>query len=100
VPDRVAVPSPLSVRLMPDGRVPVSPIDGMGAPVVVTVKVPADPSEKLVLLGDVMAGADVAGVTVSEKVVEWVVDEPVPVTVMVEVAIGVDDDVVMVMVEL
>ena len=37
---------------------------------------------------------------VSEKVVEWVVDEPVPVTVMVEVAIGVDDDVVMVMVEL
>src|SRR5664280_1388986 len=42
----------------------------------------------------------VTGVTVSEKVVEWVIDEPVPATVMVEVAIGVDDDVVMVMVEL
>ncbi|HEV3281997.1 MAG TPA: hypothetical protein VG032_10380, partial [Acidimicrobiales bacterium] len=41
-----------------------------------------------------------AGFTVREKVVEWVADDPVPVTVMVEVPVGVEDEVVTVMVEL
>jgi hypothetical protein len=47
------------------------------------------------------AGDEVdTGLTVREKVVEWVADDPVPVTVMVEVPVGVVDEVVTVMVEL
>ena len=40
------------------------------------------------------------GFTVREKVVAWVAEAPVPVTVMVEVPVGVGDEVVTVMVEL
>jgi hypothetical protein len=47
------------------------------------------------------AGADtLTGLTVREKVVAWVAETPVPVTVMVEVPIGVDVEVVTDMVEL
>src|SRR6185503_1757480 len=47
VPARVAVPSPLSVKLTPDGRLPVSVIVvAVGA--VVTVNVPAEPTAKVV----------------------------------------------------
>lgn len=56
VPDNVAVPLPLSTKLMPAGNVPVSEIAGVGLPVVVTSNVPADPAVKVVELADVMAG--------------------------------------------
>ncbi len=57
VPDRVAVPSPLSVKVTPLGNVPVSLSAAVGLPVDVTVKVPDDPSMKVVSFADVMAGA-------------------------------------------
>jgi hypothetical protein len=38
VPVMVAVPFPLSVKVTPEGRVPVSVSAGVGEPVVVTVK--------------------------------------------------------------
>jgi hypothetical protein len=46
------------------------------------------------------AGPAGTGVTVRENVVEWVADVPVPVIVMVEPPVAVDDVVVTVMVEL
>ena len=58
VPDRVAVPSPLSTKLTPLGSEPNSDNAGVGKPVEVTVKVPAEPSVNVVLAADVMAGAD------------------------------------------
>ena len=58
VPARVAVPSPLSVNVTPDGRVPaVTEKAGLGTPVEVTVKVPAWPAVKLVAAALVIAGA-------------------------------------------
>ena len=47
---------PLSRNVTPDGRAPVSVIDGVGLPVVVTVKVPAVPAMKAVALSLVIAG--------------------------------------------
>ena len=44
----MAVPSPLSVKLTPPGRAPVSVSDAAGYPDEVTVKVPAVPSVKVV----------------------------------------------------
>src|SRR5713226_7723922 len=41
VPPSVAVPLPLSLKVTPLGSAPVSDKDGVGVPVVVTVKVPA-----------------------------------------------------------
>ena len=43
--------------MTPLGRVPVSLSAGVGEPVVVTVKLPAVPTVKVVLLALVMAGA-------------------------------------------
>jgi hypothetical protein len=60
VPDRVAVPLPLSVNVTPDGRAPDSEIAGAGLPLVVTVKLPALPVVKVVLAFEVMDGADSA----------------------------------------
>ena len=78
VPASVAVPSWLSVKVTPLGREPVSDSAGTGVPVVVTVKVPAVPWVKVVVLAEVMA----AGVlTVRAKGVVWVAPVPVPVTV-------------------
>jgi hypothetical protein len=57
VPDSVAVPSPLSLKVTPLGRFPLSVSAGAGGPVVVTVKVPAEPAVNVVLLAEVMAGA-------------------------------------------
>lgn len=58
VPLRVAVPSPLSTKLTPEGNVaPPSLRVGFGKPVVVTVNVPADPTVNVVLLALVIAGA-------------------------------------------
>src|ERR1022692_3637779 len=55
-PARVAVPSPLSVKVTPLGRLPDSDSAAVGVPVEVTVKVPDDPSVKVVLSPEVMAG--------------------------------------------
>ena len=56
VPAIVAVPSPLSVNPTPEGRSPVDARAGAGVPVVVTVKEPTCPTEKVVLLALVTAG--------------------------------------------
>ena len=53
----MAVPSPLSVRVTPLGSAPVFEIEGVGLPVVVTVKLPALPAVKVVLSAEVMLGA-------------------------------------------
>jgi hypothetical protein len=93
VPASVAVPLPLSVKLTPVGRTPLSDIDGVGEPVVVTVKEPATFVVKEVLTAEVMAG----GVwTMSEKSIECWAETLVPVTVIGYVPAGVVDEVVMV----
>ena len=51
VPASVAVPSPLSVNVTPDGSAPVSDNAELGTPVDVTVKVPAWPTVKVVPAG-------------------------------------------------
>jgi hypothetical protein len=57
VPLRVAVPSPLSVKLTPLGSAPVSESDGCGLPDVFTVKFPASPTVNVALSELVIAGA-------------------------------------------
>jgi hypothetical protein len=57
VPDNLAVPSWLSVKLTPLGRAPVSVMAAIGNPVVLIVKEPAAPIGKLALLTVVNAGA-------------------------------------------
>ena len=57
VPASVAVPFPLSVNVTPDGSAPVSDNVELGTPVVVTVKVPAWPTVKVVPSGLVIPGA-------------------------------------------
>ena len=63
VPDRVAVPSPLSLNVTPDGRAGLLVADraAVGLPVVVTEKVPAVPTANVVPLALVMTGAAVPG---------------------------------------
>ncbi len=75
-----------SPALVADGKEPLSEVD-----VVVSV---AD------AVCTRAGAAVVTGLTVREKLVEWVADVPVPVTVMLVVPVGVVDDVVTVMVEL
>ena len=75
---RVAVPSPLSVNVTPLGKAPFSVRLGVGEPVVVTVKVLAAPTVKVVLLALVMIAG--AWLTVS-----WVVPvTPLSVALMIE----------------
>ena len=57
VPERVPVPSPLSVKVTPPGRAPVSERAAVGKPVDVTVKLPAVPVAKVVLTPEVIAAA-------------------------------------------
>jgi hypothetical protein len=57
VPPRVAVPSPLSTKVSPDGNTPVREITGVGVPVVVTVNEPAAPTKKDTVFVLVMTGA-------------------------------------------
>jgi hypothetical protein len=59
VPASVAVPFPLSIKVIPAGNIPVSLNDGAGNPIVVTVKVPATPTSNVVLFALVMDGAAV-----------------------------------------
>src|SRR5581483_9429364 len=54
VPDSTPV---LALKVTPGGRVPVIDSVGLGVPVAVTVKVPALPAVKVVVLALVMAGA-------------------------------------------
>ena len=57
VPDRVAVPLPLSVKLTPGGNdPPPTEIAGFRNPVVVTVKLPGSPALNVVLAPLVIAG--------------------------------------------
>ena len=56
VPLSVAVPFPSLVKATPLGSAPVSVSDGAGVPVVVTVKLPATPTVKILLLALVMPG--------------------------------------------
>ena len=72
----MAVPFPLFVNVTPLGNAPVSVIDGVGVPVVVTVKLPAVPTLNVVLLALVIAGACVAALTVNVKL--WVAGVPTP----------------------
>jgi len=73
VPLSVAVPFPLSLNVTPLGGAPVSVRDGVGAPVVVTVKLPAVPTVNVVLLLLVIAGA---WFTFSVKL--WLAGVPTP----------------------
>ena len=57
VPAKVAVPSPLSTQVVPLGRAPVSPSDGAGYPLVVTVNVATPPATNVVELALVTTGA-------------------------------------------
>src|SRR5258708_35463257 len=56
-----------ALNVTPLGRAPTSLSVGVGEPVVVTVKLPAAPTVKVVLLALVMAGAWVAWLTVRGK---------------------------------
>jgi hypothetical protein len=56
VPLSVPVPLPLSWNVTPLGKAPLSVMLGVGDPVVVTVKEPAVPTWKAVLLALVIAG--------------------------------------------
>ena len=51
------VPSPLSTKETPLGRLPVSDSAAVGVPVEVTEKLPPAPVVKVALLAEVMAGA-------------------------------------------
>lgn len=57
VPAIVAVPSPLFLKLRPGGRPPDSDSVGVGRPVVVTVKLPGDPTVKFAVSALAMDGA-------------------------------------------
>jgi hypothetical protein len=76
VPINVAVPFALATNVTPLGSTPASVMDGAGAPVVVTVKVPAPPTVNVVLLALVIVGAVCAAFTVKVKV--WVAAVPTP----------------------
>jgi len=83
VPLSVAVPFPLSLNVTPLGSVPVSVRDGVGVPVVVTVKLPAVPTINVVLLALVIAGACVV---FTVRVKPWLAGAPPPLlAVMVKV---------------
>ena len=76
VPLRVAVPFPLFVKVTPLGKAPDSVMDGVGDPVVVTVKLPAAPTVNVVLLALVIVGEVRAVLTVSVKL--WLAGVPTP----------------------
>ena len=57
VPDRVAVPLPLSVKVTPFGKVPLSESATVPSPLACTVKLPIWPTVKVVEEPEVMVGA-------------------------------------------
>jgi hypothetical protein len=58
VPLIVAVPFPLSTKVIGLGKVPVKDSAGVGLPVVVTVKLPFTPTVNVVLLALVIVGCE------------------------------------------
>lgn len=56
VPETVAVPLPLSMKVTPVGSAPLSFNAGVGEPLVVTVNAPAAPAVNVALLALVIAG--------------------------------------------
>ena len=56
VPQRVAMSTPLSVKLTPSGRVPDSVIETFGSPIDVTSKTEGDPTSNVPEGGEVKAG--------------------------------------------
>jgi hypothetical protein len=76
VPLSVPVPFPLSLNVTPLGSAPVSLSEGVGLPVAVTVKLPAVPTVKVVLLALVIAGDVPPLPTVSVKL--WLAAVPTP----------------------
>src|SRR5579862_7700879 len=89
----VAVPSPLLVKVTPEGSAPLLERVAAGYPVVVTVKLPELPTTRAALLADVMAGA-----WLTVRVKDWVASgTTVLVAVMVSgktpLAVGVPDSV-------
>ena len=72
VPLSVAVPPPLSVKVTPGGREPISVIDGAGSPVVVTVNDPA-----LATANADEAALVIVGAT-GKNWVYWMATEPFP----------------------
>ena len=76
VPVIVAVPSGLSVKVTPLGRVASPSLsEGVGAPVVVTVKLPKVPAVKMVSSSLVIVGA--AGLS-TVRVKSWVASAETP----------------------
>ena len=69
------MPFPLSVKVTPEGKLPVSDRLGVGVPVVVTVKLPALPSVKVVDDSEVIVGAVPASTV---RVKDCVASEPTP----------------------
>src|ERR1051325_1388116 len=87
VPESVAVPLRLSTKFIPGGSEPVSPIDGLGKPTVVMVKVDAVLMTKSTALAEVNDGASLTvsvklctafGVTPFEAVKLMLYTPPVP----------------------
>jgi hypothetical protein len=70
VPDNVAVPFALSVKVNPAGRAPDTDNEGVGWPVAVTVKLPGRPTVNVAPAGLVIAGGTCADVSVSLSVAE------------------------------
>jgi len=81
VPLKVAVPFPLFTNVTPLGSVPVSVRVGVGAPVVVTVKLPAVPTVNVVVFALVIAGA---WFTFNVKL--WLAAVPTPLLAVIVIA--------------
>ena len=67
VPPRIAVPSPLSLKLIPAGKIPVAVSAGVGTPLEVTLKAPVIPAVNVALLPLVRIGACGVPLSVSVK---------------------------------
>ena len=76
VPPSVPVPLPLSVNVTAVGSAPDSVRDGTGDPVVVTVKLPAFPATKVVLVMLVMAGAAPVALPAARKATICMIHAP------------------------
>ena len=63
----VAVPSPLSIKVIPDGKLPLSPMAAVGLPVLVTVNVLPLPTLNVALFGLVISGETGPCATCNEK---------------------------------
>ena len=77
MPPNVAVPFPLSVKVTPVGKVPVSVKVDAGTPVVITVNEPAVSTLNVVLLALVITGgAETINMPVFCAVPDWQVPPP------------------------